>query len=267
MSRSWHVRQRQFYDRVAGSFDARGSVILRRENRNHLEKIETIANALHLSPNDQILEIGIGTGIHAAWILEKRRVTLVGIDLSSGMIRIAEARLRSTGNEGYHLIKGVGEALCFADGVFDACYCSGTLHHVESPLDVLREMVRVTKPGGYVAAMEPNWLFPVNTFAAAVQKQERNILMMRGYKLKRWGELTGLAHLEVTNVLYTPPVPEFLASLYEKVDSICRRIPVVRAFSIMLMLSGKKAGGEALASGGYALIFGHHRQGAVNIGD
>ncbi|MBU1669833.1 MAG: methyltransferase domain-containing protein [Actinobacteria bacterium] len=40
--------------------------------------------------------------------------------------------------------------LPFADGVFDLTYCRSTIHHLDSPRHAIREMARVTRPGGRV---------------------------------------------------------------------------------------------------------------------
>ena len=46
--------------------------------------------------------------------------------------------------------------LPFADDSFDAVTCQTVLIHIENPLDVLREMKRVLKPGGILFCAEPN---------------------------------------------------------------------------------------------------------------
>jgi ubiquinone/menaquinone biosynthesis C-methylase UbiE len=61
---------------------------------------------------------------------------------------------------------GKGEVLPFADDSFDYVTSFQTLEHVEDPLRVVREMVRVTKPGGAVHIMCPDYR---STFEAHYQ--------------------------------------------------------------------------------------------------
>jgi SAM-dependent methyltransferase len=50
-------------------------------------------------------------------------------------------------------VQADGENLPFADATFDVTYCVATLHHALDLPRMLREMVRVTKPGGVVAGL------------------------------------------------------------------------------------------------------------------
>jgi SAM-dependent methyltransferase len=50
-------------------------------------------------------------------------------------------------------VQADGEHLPFADGVFDVTYCVATLHHALDLPKMVREMARVTKPGGIVAGL------------------------------------------------------------------------------------------------------------------
>jgi SAM-dependent methyltransferase len=50
-------------------------------------------------------------------------------------------------------VQADGEALPFADATFDVTYCVATLHHALDLSKMVREMVRVTKPGGIVAGL------------------------------------------------------------------------------------------------------------------
>jgi SAM-dependent methyltransferase len=50
-------------------------------------------------------------------------------------------------------VQADGENLPFADATFDVTYCVATLHHALDLPKMVREMVRVTKPGGVVAGL------------------------------------------------------------------------------------------------------------------
>jgi SAM-dependent methyltransferase len=50
-------------------------------------------------------------------------------------------------------VQADGENLPFADGTFDVTYCVATLHHALDLPKMVKEMARVTKPGGVVAGL------------------------------------------------------------------------------------------------------------------
>jgi SAM-dependent methyltransferase len=88
----------------------------------------------------EILEVGCGTGL----LLERmasfaRRA--VGVDLSPGMLERARER-------GLEAVEGSATALPFGDHSFDVVCSFKVLAHVRDIETAMREMVRVTRPGG-----------------------------------------------------------------------------------------------------------------------
>jgi ubiquinone/menaquinone biosynthesis C-methylase UbiE len=102
-----------------------------------------------LSPADQrILDVGCGTGVFAARVLERFPDTHVcGLDLSEGMLCKAAARCQAA-RDRIHLVQGDSERLPFADDVFDAVTCTHSFHHYPRQDRVVAEMHRVLRPGG-----------------------------------------------------------------------------------------------------------------------
>lgn len=88
------------------------------------------------------LEVGCGTGLIMDRIRD-RAEHVAGIDISPGMLQGAIAR-------GLDVVQGDATALPFADASFDVVYSFKVLAHVEAIDVALREMVRVTKPGGHL---------------------------------------------------------------------------------------------------------------------
>ncbi|MGH8897996.1 MAG: methyltransferase domain-containing protein [Egibacteraceae bacterium] len=119
-------------------------------------------DALRLQEGQVVLDAGCGTGADVVEIA--RRVgphgRVVGVDVSETMV--AEARRRTAGT-GLPVEFEVGDAqaLRFADATFDACRTERMLMHVPDAELALAELVRVTKPGGRVAAFDIDHDTPV----------------------------------------------------------------------------------------------------------
>jgi len=99
----------------------------------------------------RVLEVGIGTGLNLP--LYPRDINLVGIDLSEGMLRKAQDKVQEL-RMGSVILKVMdASALDFGDGEFDATLATYVISAVPDPVAVLREMRRVTKPGGTIVIL------------------------------------------------------------------------------------------------------------------
>ena len=78
----------------------------------------------------------------------------VGLEKDPALVEVA----RGQDWAGRHVVFQVGDAtqLPFEDHSFDFVFTRYLLVHLPNPLDGIREMIRVTKPGGTVLAHEPD---------------------------------------------------------------------------------------------------------------
>ena len=110
---------------------------------------------LDARPGRSILEIGCGTGDDARTLaaLVRPDGEVIAVDSSDAML--VEARRRSEGSAlPVRFERGDALHLDFADASFGGCRCDRTFMHLEDPRRALREMVRVTRPGGRVVVYE-----------------------------------------------------------------------------------------------------------------
>ncbi|HKU47970.1 MAG TPA: methyltransferase domain-containing protein [Burkholderiales bacterium] len=143
---------------------------------------------------ERLLDVGTGTGALAAALAARTKTSeIVGIDPSAGFIEAAKA----SGSPRVRFEAGDAQALPYPDAGFDRVLSLLALNFVPDHEKAVREMRRVTRPGGAVSAcvwdygegMESLRLFwdaAVELDPAAAPKHERNM------KLCRKGELGGL---------------------------------------------------------------------------
>lgn len=229
--------QKHYYEKRASSFDT--GILFPRKNRNHILKIHEIVRLLEISDNDRILEVGTGTGIHAEYVLNQTSVEYFGVDISPQMLSESQRKLSSYENR-VKLIGTDALALPFKDSVFDGVFCSGSLHHMPSPLETLNEMLRVLKPGKNIVIMEPNYYFPTNFIASKFISAEKNITLMRVKNFRKWLDELPVKSKEIHNYLYTPPIPKSLNAIYDSIDRIVSGCPFINRFSIMIYASAEK---------------------------
>ena len=97
----------------------------------------------------RVLEVGVGTGLSLPEY--RRHLEIVGIDLSPEMLDKARERVAA---EGLDHVTGLHEMdagdLAFPDASFDTTVAMYVMTVVPDPEKVMRELSRVTKPGGEV---------------------------------------------------------------------------------------------------------------------
>ena len=131
----------------------------------HAGRIQAIQR-MGIRPGEDILEVGVGTGINAA--LYPSNCLVTGIDLSGKMLEKASARLDRKGVTNVRLMQMDAERLTFADNVFDIVYAPYVISVVPDPVAVAREMWRVCRPGGRVIIL--NHFRSTNPIVAAIER-------------------------------------------------------------------------------------------------
>ena len=132
----------QLYAQCASVYDWLCGPLLQAGRRDAMHQ-------LALQPGDQILEIGIGTGLTAPLYPDDCDVT--GIDVSEPMLR--EAARNIAGRRNIQLFRMDAARLTFPDESFDVVYAAYVISVVPDPLAVLNEMRRVCRVGGHVVLL------------------------------------------------------------------------------------------------------------------
>jgi ubiquinone/menaquinone biosynthesis C-methylase UbiE len=116
---------------------------------------QVITGLLQARDGVEVLDVGTGTGDDARALaaLVAPHGKVVGVDRSPDMI--AEARHRAEGSGlPIEFVQGDAQALDFPDASFDRCRAERVLIHLADPRAAVREMVRVTRPGGFVVVSD-----------------------------------------------------------------------------------------------------------------
>ena len=115
----------------------------------------------HLSEGKSVLDCGCGPGpitLSFAEIVAPGRV--VGIDIEPTMIERANRLAADSGLENLEFQVADIYDLPYEDGEFDVVFSSAVTEHLSDPVRALREVLRVTKPGGIGAVARTDWSFP-----------------------------------------------------------------------------------------------------------
>ncbi|MGV9210772.1 demethylmenaquinone methyltransferase [Micromonospora sp. RB23] len=139
------------FDGVAERYDLTNTVLAFGQDRSWRRATRA---ALGLRPGERVLDVGAGTGVSTRELAQSGAYA-VGADLSLGMLQVGK-RVRPE----VPLLAGDALRLPFADASFDAVTISFALRNVNDTDAALRELARVTRPGGRLVVCE--FSTPVN---------------------------------------------------------------------------------------------------------
>ena len=112
----------------------------------------------HLRPGSEVLDIGCGPGtitLDFARLVAPGHV--LGVDNVDQPLEIARAGAESDGLDNVTFAKADVYGLPYSDDSFDVVHAHQVLQHLTNPVGALREMRRVCKPGGVVAARDADF--------------------------------------------------------------------------------------------------------------
>ena len=114
---------------------------------------------LQLRSGMRIVDVGCGTGDFTRYVvrLVPGRCQALGVDSRARSLRAAELETGRAGLSNRISYKqGDAYDLPVADAYADLTCCRSVLMHLQDPLRATKEMARITRPGGMVAAEEPS---------------------------------------------------------------------------------------------------------------
>lgn len=171
-----------------------------------------------LRPALDLLDVGCGPGtitVDFARLVSPGRV--IGIDSSEEVIETARGY---AAEQGVEVVFEAGDiySLQYADASFDVVHAHQVLQHLADPVAALREMRRVAKPGGIVAARDGDYSCfswaPLDSRLDRWQELYRAVARKNGGEpdaarfLKRWALDAGFSDVRLSSSSWTYADPE-----------------------------------------------------------
>jgi demethylmenaquinone methyltransferase/2-methoxy-6-polyprenyl-1,4-benzoquinol methylase len=141
------------FDGIAARYDLVNRVISLGIDQSWRRKT---VRALALEPGHRVLDLATGTADLAIQVARTEPgVVVVGLDPSSKMLEVGRAKVeRGELSARVTLVQGDAQALPFETGSFDSVCIAFGIRNVPDRGKALREMARVTRPGGHIAILE-----------------------------------------------------------------------------------------------------------------
>jgi SAM-dependent methyltransferase len=110
----------------------------------------------YLRPDHRLLDVGAGPATITADLAALVRY-VVAVEVDESAAALARAGLAERGVANAEVIVADACGLLLADDTFDVVHAHQVLQHVADPVGALREMARVTRPGGVVGVRDSDY--------------------------------------------------------------------------------------------------------------
>jgi ubiquinone/menaquinone biosynthesis C-methylase UbiE len=150
------------------------------------ELYRQIALLTDMGEGDEVLAVACGRGVSLEYFVREYGVHGAGVDSDQGKIQQAEDRVRESGIGGQvQFQSGRSDKLPYRDAIFDISIGElGLASHCDAG-DAVEELVRVTKPGGFVVLVQLVWKAPVDEVRQLVLAQHLGTRPMMLVEWKR----------------------------------------------------------------------------------
>ncbi len=169
-------------------------------------KISDLAEALVGTQKPRaILDFGAGIGTSVPFV---RRyfpgAALTCLDVSDRSLAIARERYPDAAE----FVSFDGRAMPFEDGAFDLAYAACVFHHIDAAAHgaLMREILRVLRPGGWLFVFEHNPLNPLTRHAVNTCPFDENAVLIGGPRMRRGLIAAGFRDVRLTYRLFFPRI-------------------------------------------------------------
>jgi len=162
---------------------------------------------MQIRTGDRVLDVGCGAAVDtlALGSMVGLGGRVEGVDFDALKIAAAERAAESMGvsNWVHHSQCDVSRPLPFASREFDACCSLRFLEQLPDPPRMLAEMVRVTRPGGWIVALDTDWCtlsidMPENDVERRMVRAKTENSLSSGYSARQM--YRNLRHLGLSDI-------------------------------------------------------------------
>ncbi|MEK7556910.1 MAG: class I SAM-dependent methyltransferase [Patescibacteria group bacterium] len=121
---------------------------LSRLDRKAALRAQDLFQHVESHPGQTYLDVGCGNGAATLYVARLSKLTAAGVDIDEEEIALAQEKGKGVPDIHFQVVNA--EHLPFPDASFDYVACQYVMHHVPGRRAAFQELVRVTKPGGYV---------------------------------------------------------------------------------------------------------------------
>jgi SAM-dependent methyltransferase len=217
---------------------------------------------LGLRPGERVVEIGCGTGVQTRWLAGHTAGAnpITAVDVNRYLLQEAQALARAAGLQGITFQEGNGLALPLPDGGFDVTLSLTVLEEGDADR-MLAELVRITRPGGRVAAIVRGEDWPTQILLALPDELRARVAKAMGAGVTEGGcaDASLYRRFRAAGLTDVRPLPQL--AVYDNPGHLLVQYYQSRALGVLTPGEAQEwhaAMAQARAQGSFVLAVPHH---------
>ncbi len=178
------MNSKEYFDEVAQQWDNMQQSFFSEDIREKAFSVAGVKKGMIAA------DIGAGSGFITEGLIGKG-LKVIAVDQSEAML--AEMRKKFSGAERIEYRLGEAEKLPIPDEAVDYVFANMYIHHVESPQEAIKEMVRILKPGGELVITDMD----EHEFKFLKEEHYDRWMGFKREDVRRWFEEAGLKNVIV----------------------------------------------------------------------
>ena len=143
----------EIHEIVKRQFDKQASNFSNWSVTKNIEYQKAYFDFCEISEQDNLLDFACGTGEYAIFAASKVKF-VQGIDISKGMIEIAQKQAIKEKLNNIDFLCNPVEQTPFEDGSFSVVICRSAFHHFNDYVGIFNEMIRCCQQGGRISVQD-----------------------------------------------------------------------------------------------------------------
>jgi SAM-dependent methyltransferase len=225
--------------------------------------VRNLVQEIGLRPGERVAEIGCGTGVHTRWLAGHTAGanSITAVDINRYLLQEAQALARAAGLQGVITFQeGNGLALPLPDGGFDVTLSLTVLEEGHADR-MLAELVRVTRPGGRVAAIVRGEDWPTQISLALPDELRARVAQAMGAGVTEGGcaDASLYRRFRAAGLTDVRPLPQL--AVYDDPGHFLVQYYQSRALGVLTAGEAQEwhaAVAQARAQGSFVLAVPHH---------
>jgi len=126
------------------------------KHHNSLQPPEKVMDAIGVKPGMVVGEIGAGTGRYAVKLAGRVENTgkIYANDIDKGDLEFLRSRCKKNNIKNIEIITGTVDDPCFPEKALDMTFMINTYHHLDKPVELLKNIIPSLKPGATLVIVE-----------------------------------------------------------------------------------------------------------------